>query len=651
MLEAYIKDRKLKEFEAQLPKDAANVKQGLEHLLEDQPSNPRVLLTLARCYLLCEQPGEAKQTLETLLNHHPGNEQARIELAKILFKGNDTPGAVALLTEVTNASPHIAETWQLLGEYLQKQGQAQASKNALNQYDMIKPFNDNLLAANQAFANADYVESDRMCRQLLQLVPNEARALQLLARIARHFRHFEISTSILARCIKTRPADAAMGIDYAYSLLASKMHQKALSQCRRLIDLAPERIEIYDVKAGALVSLGKYEEAITIYRELVNVHEERALCLLRLGNALKTTGEVVEAVVCFQQAIELEPILGEAYWSLANLKTYRFSTDEITSMKDLVTSDDVSDINKVLIQFALGKALEDTRQFVESFKYYQSANSGYTRIRPYHYSNKNAELKSFFSSEYFSGKKGFGNDSDAPIFIVGLPRSGSTLVEQILSSHKLVDGTMELTEIISIARGLDNPNQPNLGKYPGTMANLTEDQINGLAQRYLDYVGPLRQKAPYFVDKEPGNFHHIGLIKTLFPNAKIIDVRRNPMASGWSLYKHFFAEGFQFSYDLATIGKYYNDYIELMDHWHTVLPGQVLTLQYEDLIGDLPATVDTLLQYCGLPFEDACLDFHLNKRAVATPSSEQVRQPLYSDALEHWKNYEELLTPLKDAVG
>jgi len=234
---------------------------------------------------------------------------------------------------------------------------------------------------------------------------------------------------------------------------------------------------------------------------------------------------------------------------------------------------------------------------------------------------------------------------------VGLPRSGSTLVEQILSSHSLVDATMELTEVISIARELNDPNQLGHEKYPKSMANLTANEINNFAQRYLDHVQPLRKQAPYFIDKAPGNFHHIGLIKTLFSNAKIIDVRRNPMASGWSLYKHFFAGGNQFSYDLATIGKYYNDYIELMDHWHRVLPEQILTINYEDLVGDLPTTVNSLLQYCGLPFEGACIDFHLNKRAVATPSSEQVRQPLYADALEHWKNYEEFLTPLKHAVG
>ena len=442
-----------------------------------------------------------------------------------------------------------------------------------------------------------------------------------------------------------------MGLDYIYSLRANRKYQEALEQCHRLIGFAPEIIDIYDVKAEVLFNLGRYEEAIAIYRELSDLPDKRALSLLHLGKVLKTVGEIMPAISCFHQVMEDESISGQAYWELANLKTYQFSADEISAMQQLIGVDETEAINKSLIGFALGKAMEDAQQFAESFQHYESANSIYASIRPTGYTSQNAKTKSFFTAEYFSVQKDKGNVSEAPVFVVGLPRSGSTLVEQILSSHSQVDATVELAEIISIARELINPNQSGQGQYPESMANLTATQIQGFALRYLDYAQTFRQQAPRFVDKAPGNFHYIGLIKTLFPNAKIIDIRRNPMASGWSLYKHFFADSFMFSYDLATIGEYYKDYIELMDHWHTVLPGQILTIQYEDLVDDLPGTVNSMLKYCDLAFEDACLDFHMNKRAVATPSSEQVRQPLYTDALEHWKNYEEFLTPLKDAVG
>jgi len=650
MLAAYLTDESLKVLEARLPEDSEDVKKELVGLLEEEPLNTRALFMLARCYLFGDEPNEAKQTLDTLVKHDPDQVLAKIALAKICFEDNNARDAIRLLTEVTSARPEIIGTWKMLGDYLNQGGHTEASEEALKQHDTIKAFNDRLGDAHQAFANAEFQKADIICRHLLQLIPNEMRTLWLLARIARQFQHYEFSTDTLARCVTTRPRDAALGLEYGYSLAASRKYQVALEQCERLIDLAPEMIQVYDLKTEVLFNLGRYQEAIDIYRELSEVPDKRALRLLHLGKVLKTIGEAAEATALYQQAIEIEPTLGQAYWELADLKTYRFSDDEAASMQALLEAGELSALDKVLVEFALGKALEDAQQFEKSFQYYQSANSGYASIRPYRYSSQNDRFRSFFTAEHFSGEKEQGSDTEAPIFVVGLPRSGSTLVEQILSSHSLVDATQELDEIVSIAREVNDPSQPEEGQYPQSLANLSESQIQDLAQRYLDYAQPYRQQAPHFVDKAPHNFHHIGLIKTLFPNAKIIDIRRNPMGSGWSLYRQFFADSFPFSYDMESIGKYYNDYIALMDHWHDVLPKQILTVSYEDLVTDFPATVDTILQYCGLAFEDACLDFHLNRRAVATPSSEQVRQPLYNDALEHWRNYEAFLEPLKQTI-
>lgn len=655
MLEAYKKNKILTDFEKLLPEDAEAVKQILENSVKKEPFDSRALLILARCHVLCEELNKAKQTLETLISGEPDHVPAKVELAKILFNEGDPQAAIRLLAEVTSVRPDIDENWLLLGEYLQGDGQHEASKDALKQYDMIKTFNENLKLAEESFEIGNFAKADKMCRYLLGQVPNEVRTLRLLARIAKRFRHFEISTSILAQCIVIQPANAALGLEYIQSLLANRKHREALEQCERLIGLVPENIRIYELKAEALYNLGRYLEARDVYLELSDVHEKRASVLLPLGKVLKAVGETPAAISCFLEAIEDDRVSPQAYWELANLRTYRFSADEITSMQALLGNPEITAINKVLIQFALGKALEDEGQFAESFQFYQAANRAYTEVQPIRYLNQNADLKSFFTSEYFSGQANGQDKKDStsagPIFVVGLPRSGSTLVEQILTSHSMVDATQELAEIVSIARELANPNQPGQGRYPQSIANLSENQIRGLAQRYLDYAQTFRQQAPCFVDKAPGNFHHIGLIKTLFPEAKVIDIRRNPMASGWSLYRYFFADSFRFSYDLATIGKYYNDYIELMDHWHTVLPGQILTISYEDLINDLPATVTRILTYCELPFEETCLNFHLNKRAVATPSSEQVRQPIYTDALDHWKNYEEFLAPLKKAIS
>jgi tetratricopeptide (TPR) repeat protein len=650
MLEAYKKHKTLKDLEALLPGEADAIKQTLESGLQNGSSNSLVLSILAQCYLQCQEQEKAKLTLETLITQDPAYIPAKVELAKILFDENDHQSAIRLMEDATNRRPDIHENWQLLSEYLHRGGRQEASKNAFEQFDMIKVFNENLAAAEQAFARGEFEKTDKMCRLLLGQVPAEVRTLRLLAKLAKRFHHFEISTSILAQCIETQPANADLGLEYVHSLLANQKHSEALEQCERLIGVVPENLNVYNLKAETLYSLGRYEEAIAIYRELSDIHEQSAQALLHLGKLLKTVGETDKAISCYHDVVKDEQMSAQAYWELANLRTYRFSADEVSAMQALLAKGGVSDMNKVLVQFALGKALEDEEQFAASFRHYEAANDAYRQFQPFHYTSQNAKFKSFFTEEYFSDKKHNGSDSDAPIFVVGLPRSGSTLVEQILTAHSMVDATRELAEIVTIARELNHPNQPELGQYPQSVAQLGADQIQAFAQRYLDYAQPFRQDAPYFVDKTPGNFHHIGLIETLFPKAKIIDIRRNPMASGWSLYRHFFADSFLFSYDLETIGKYYNDYIELMDHWHAVLPGQILTINYEELIDDLPATVERLLQHCGLTHEQSCLDFHLNKRAVATPSSEQVRQPLYTGSLNHWKNYDDFLTPLKSAI-
>jgi len=651
MLEAYRKTEVLRDLESRLPEDAKEVQQNLESILQEQPDDVRALFTLARCYAFGEEQDKAKHTLETLVALDPGHVPAKVELARILFEENDRQSAIRLLEAATGLRPENHQNWYTLSEYLRHDGQDQASKDTLKQFDMIKAFNENLQKAEQAFAKGEFMTADKLCRRLHGQVPNEVRTLRLLARLAKRHKKFEISTSILAQCIEAQPANVSLGLEYANSLIANKKHQEALVQCQRLINIAPENIEIYSLKAEALYQLGRYDDAIAIFRELSGVHEQRAQALIHLGKLLKTMGDTTKAISCYHDVVKDPHFAAQAYWELANLRTYRFSTDEIAAMQTLLNDGVITGINKVLIQFSLGKALEDDRRFAESFEYYQAANTAYARYQPYRYSSQNASLQAFFTEAYFEDRKDAGNSSEAPVFVVGIPRSGSTLVEQILTSHSLVDATSELAEIISIARELNSPNQPEKGQYPQSMANLTTDQVQGLARRYLDYAQTFRQEAPYFVDKTPGNFQQIGLIKTLFPNARVIDIRRNPMASGWSLYRHFFAEGFLFSYDLETIGKYYKDYIALMEHWHAVLPGQILTISYEDLVRDLPAAVDRLLNYCGLPFEQSCLDFHLNKRAVTTPSSEQVRQPLYSDALDHWKNYDGFLTPLKDVIG
>lgn len=651
MLEAYKKEQELAALEARIKDDAEDVKKTLEEMLAAGSPSVRALFALARCQVSCEEEDAAKQTLEAVLGQVPDHAGARLELARLLHAGGDTSTAIDLLQEATRQAPQLTAGWKLLAECLRRDGQSEAGREAARQYDLIKAFNGNLQHAETAFAGGDFQTADQICRKLLQQVPGEIRTLRILARIARRLRYFEAGISILERCLQSRPDDAALRLDYAQALLAGKKYREALVQCDHVTDLAPEFIDIYEVQAEALYNLGQYQEAMAIFRALSKTDAKRVPNLVHLGKVLTTVGETAQAIECFQQALAERPALGQAYWELASLKTYRFSSEEIAAMQGLLNTGEIADMDRVLLQFALGRALEDEGRFAESFEYLQAANSAYAKHQSLNYVSQNAALKSVFTAEYFVRRKDDGDESKAPIFIVGMPRSGSTLVEQILSAHSEVDATAELTEIVSIARELNGQGQPGQGQYPGSVVNLTSRQVQEYAQRYLDFVQPLRRGSDFFIDKTPGNFHHIGLIKTLFPKARIIDVRRDPMASGWSLFKHFFADSFLYSYDLETIGRYYNDYLELMGHWNAVLPGQILTLRYEDLVNDLPGAVDALLRYCSLPFEKGCIDFHLNKRAVATPSSEQVRSPLYATAVEHWKNYEEFLTPLRKVIS
>jgi len=651
MLEAYRKHSALKALEARLPAEAEHVRQDLENAPGDMLSDDLAMLILARCQALLGERDIARRTLEALVARNPGQLQAKVELAKVLRSENELKAAIVLMRDVTRARPDLDENWLLLADCLKDDGQQQARQEVQAQYDMIRAFNSKLKEAEAAFATGKFELADKVCRHLLTLVPGEVRTMRLLARIARRFHHYEISTSILAQCLGSQPENVELGLEYIRALLANNRHADALAQCCRLAALAPENIGIYPLQAESLYNLGQYEAALKIYVELSAVDEMRLATVLARGKVLKTVGDTGRAIECYHEALAADKTAAQAFWELANLRTYRFSEDEIARMQALLGAASTIPIDKVLIQFSLGKVLEDKGQYEESFRSYKAANSGYARIQPYRYSNRNTALQSFFTEAYFAGLQTNGDAPAPPIFVVGLPRSGSTLVEQILTSHSMVDATTELTEIVSIARELNNPNHPERARYPQSIAALTTDDVRALAKRYLDFAQTFRRDAPYFVDKTPGNFHHVGLIKTLFPAAKIIDIRRHPMASGWSLYRHFFADSFMFSYDLENIGKYYNAYIELMDHWQRVLPGQILTVNYESLVDDLPAAVEAMLAYCGLPFEQACVDFHLNKRPVATPSSEQVRQPLYSRSLEHWKNYEAFLGPLKDTVG
>jgi hypothetical protein len=397
----------------------------------------------------------------------------------------------------------------------------------------------------------------------------------------------------------------------------------------------------------------RQEEALAAYEQAARLKPQEVRLRMSIGHVHKTLGRRRESEAAYKAALKMDPAMAEAYWSLADLKNYSFSDAEIAAMQDLLTSDKRERSNEAQLCFALGKAFEQRHQYADAFAYYARGNALRRLDAPFdieHFERRTARIRAFFDAAFFAQRAGGGDRSAAPIFIVGLPRSGSTLVEQILASHSRVEGTMELPNIISITHQFDDMVTSRDG-YPETVATAPVGLLSALGSRYLEETEPLRTGCEHFTDKLPNNFSHVGLIHAILPHATIIDARRHPMDSCFSTFKQHFAEGQTFSYDLGDLGRYYRCYLSLMDHWDAVLPGKVLHVQYEELVRDPEANIRRLLEHCRLPFEPACLSFHETRRSVRTASAEQVRQPLYTSGVGYWRHFEKELEPLRQALG
>ena len=371
---------------------------------------------------------------------------------------------------------------------------------------------------------------------------------------------------------------------------------------------------------------------------------------------MKTVGRQDDAITAYRRAYQVKPDCGDAYWSLANLKTYRFDDAEITQMRERQASPMTALNDSYHLCFALGKALEDRGEYATSFEYYELGNRLKREELNYDPARLLTEMqlqREFVTTDLVERFAGAGHEAHDPIFIVGLPRAGSTLLEQILASHSQVEGTMELPNIFALAYRLDRKRRVGEEpEYPGNLADLTREDVTRFGEEFIrDTQVYRKQGTPYFIDKMPNNFRHIGLIQMILPNAKIIDARRGAMGCCFSGFKQLFAEGQEFTYGLREIGQYYADYVALMAHWDNVLPGKILRVRYEDVVADLETQVRRLLDHCGLPFEEACLNFHQTERAVRTASSEQVRQPIFKSGVDQWENFSEFLGPLRTKLG
>ena len=621
----------------------------LAEILRNNPNDPNILRLSGVSAIEQGKPEAALIPLKKAVKIAPDFAKAHEDLATAWFLLGDLKESEKYLKKTIRLDPKLFSAWKSLGDILSDQGkEEQASKayrKALetdNKYsEMIKAMN--LVAKGQAG------EAEKIYRQILSEDPDNVDALRLLALLASRSGAIDQAITMLRKCTEIAP-DYAMAWDNLGKMYRQKEdYFQAIACLQKATELRPEWPQGWAGLGTVYTRASFHEEGIKAYSKSIELKEDQPRVHLSLGHVYKTIGLQKKSIKSYRKTIKLDPQNGEAYWSLANLKTYKFTSKEIKEMLQQLENNDLSDREKVHFQFALGKSYEDQKKFQISFNYYLAGNSlnrGRNTYDPKAIEAMVDREIRFFNKSFFKERIDWGESTIDPIFIVGLPRSGSTLIEQILASHSLVEGTMELPNILNIARKLGNTSREG-SNYPEILKKTTKAEAQQLGKKYIEETKWLRSEKPFFIDKMPNNFSHIGLLSLILPKAKIIDARRNPMDTCLSCFKQLFARGQVFSYDLNEIGRYYVNYIRLMDHWNNVIPGKVYLADYEKMIGNQEQETRKLLEFCDLSFEENCLRFYENTRAVKTASSEQVRQPIYKQGINHWKNFEDHLNELK----
>ncbi|MBS0590544.1 MAG: sulfotransferase [Proteobacteria bacterium] len=585
----------------------------------------------------------------------------------MLDRGNDSslyPDLVALRAAIA-AGPARPQLWRRLGDGLLAAGDRAAAADAYLNHVRHSVHDPALMQAAAALAANRIPDAEARLRARLREAPTDVVAIRMLAELAVRIDRIEEAENLLRRGLELAPGFREARHNLAIVLHRANKPIEAIAELDALLSEEPSHPQYRNLKAAVLCRIGEYPAAIALYADLLREYPQQTHAWLSYGHALKTEGLTERAIAAYRECIALDPGFGEAYWSLANLKTFRFNDADIAAMRAALADPNLGDAEADLdrrlhLDFALGKALEDRADYAQSFVHYARGNALRLKLAPYRAADTTARLaraKQLYTAEFFRIRAGHGAPSPEPIFIVGLPRAGSTLIEQILSSHSQVEGTMELPELTSITRALRHKSRESgqhggaTATYHDAVAHASAAELRALGEEYLARAAKHRKLGrAFFIDKMPNNFAHVGLIHLILPNSKIIDARRHPLACGWSCFRQHFARGQNFAYALADIGHYYRDYVELMQHFDATLPGRVHRVMYENMVADTEREVRALLDYCGLPFEAACLRFFETERAVRTASSEQVRQPIYRDGVDHWQHFEPWLGPLKEAL-
>jgi tetratricopeptide (TPR) repeat protein len=633
----------------------AEALEGATALLRDRAQDRDLLLIAASSLRRMLRIPEAMALIDRLETLEPRLSLLHQERGLCYVALKDAQNAIASLLRAVSINPALPMSWRMLQGVYRLNGDEENAATAAAHLDTLARLPPEVVTATSLFSDGELARAEQITRAFLLTHGDDPEAMRLLAKIGVAHDVLDDAETLLEAVLVLSPGYRAARFDYAQVLVKRQKFGLAREEANRLLGLEPANFDYRSLAATIAIGLGEHERALELYGGmLADAPGDPDIHLWR-GHALKTIGRTPEAIDAYLAAAGARADFGDAYWSLANLKTYPFPDVVIERMRAAESAPATAAEDRVHLCFALGKALEDQGEITESWSYYGRGNAmrrAESRYRPEIIENNTAKQIEVCTRAFFTDRARWGAKSAEPIFIVGLPRSGSTLIEQILASHSAIEGTQELPEVQRIVIELQG-RDPDLDdpRYPAALANLTRDDFARLGERYLAEAEAYRSGKPVFIDKMPNNFRHVGLIHLMLPNATIIDARREPMACCFSNLKQLFANGQEFAYSIDDIARYYRTYLELMAHWDAVLPGRVLRVSHEDLVDDLEGGVRRLLDHCRLPFEQSCVDFHLTERSVRTPSSEQVRQPIFREGLDQWRKYEPWLEPLKAALG
>jgi tetratricopeptide (TPR) repeat protein len=632
---------------------AATAERWLRALEAEAPGEVNCRWLLGAALLAQDKVEESIDVLERVTSAAPDFARARVDLAKAYRRAGRLQEARAEVRRVleAHATDHLA--WLAYGDVLVDLEQFGDARIAYERARLTDPYREGVEEATAAFVAGDRKKAEEAFRKILRSDASHVAALCGLAALSHTASVPQDAARLLRHALKQSAHLPLIWRALAPVLLDLARLPEAEHAARRVLAVEPENAANWSMLALVSIRLMRQDEALKAYTEAQRINPKEARLLTSIGHLHKTAGRRSDCESAYRNSLELDPEHTEAYCSLADLKNYRFSDAEVAQMQRLLSQEERSHLSEAQLHFALGKACEQRQDYSAAFAHYARGNALRRQDAPFEVANferKTQRVRAFFDAKFFAQRAGAGCPDPAPIFIVGLPRSGSTLVEQILASHSRIEGTMELPNILSMVREFDRRTRDWDG-YPESLRAADAEQLAALGRRYLEETAPIRTGRERFIDKLPNNFNHIGLIQVILPQATVIDVRRHPMDACFSTFRQYFAEGQTFSYDLEDLGRYYRCYLQLMDHWDQVLPGKVLHLSYESLVSDLEGNVRRLLEHCRLPFETACLSFHETRRSIRTASSEQVRQPIYSSGIGYWRHFEKELEPLRRALG